>query len=384
MYKKSNILSFLNSNFVEKLIAQQKIVNTKKNEASYNLFTISSYNSYLENFHSDIIASLLTPEAAHNQGNSLLMLFIEYLDTFHGLKLEKGLFKNVEVTREKGRLDIWIKDLDSRRAIIIENKINNASDMDDQLDRYWHYSQNAKSYVVDAIIYLSLDGNKKAPPTQAEINHIICDVEAFTDQPNDLVNGWLEPCLKACDNQDSSSFIYQYIKLLKHLSNRSMDTKSMEELYHFISANDGFQTLETLSKMYQDLTRFRADKFSQAITDFEPFRKQFRYKPWYCLYENYLYKNQKLKIDIWFTDHGGAEIVFWNVTTEGANGRIILTEKLEEVDMIQEFTGEISYNDNGYSKHFVIGDQYSNMEALDQAVVVFVKDFMVKLKNSSH
>ena len=29
-----------------------------KKQVSYNLFTISSSNSYLENFHSDIIASL--------------------------------------------------------------------------------------------------------------------------------------------------------------------------------------------------------------------------------------------------------------------------------------------------------------------------------------
>jgi len=374
-----NVISFLKSDLVSKIVSEQAAIRIKQQEASYNLFTISSYNSYIENFHSDIIASLLNPYAAHNQAHTFLLLFIDFLNKFHELNIDKEGYKQVEVTREKGRLDIWIKDTISKKCIIIENKINNAVDMDNQIDRYWEYAETNGKFNVDAIIYLTLDGTKKAPPANGPINHIIKNVEAFTNQPYDLINGWLESCLKAANNPDSSSFIYQYIKLIKHLANRSMETNTIEDFYTFISAEDGFRTLDTIVKMYSNLTTFRADKFSRGITDYSPFKKQYRYKPMYWLFENYLYKAHKLKLDVWFEENGGAEIVFWNVTTKGINGRMVLTERLNAIGLIQEFTDEVSYHDNGYSKHFVIGDQHKNMVEIDKAVLDFVIDLMNKL-----
>lgn len=375
-----DIINFLNSGTVTDIVMKQDLINNKKREASYNLFTISSYNSYIENFHSDIIASLLNPIAAHKLGNTFLFLFIDYLNSLHELKINRNNFTNVEVTREKGRLDIWIKDLSSKRAIIIENKINNAMDMDNQLDRYWHYAETRNQYSVDAIVYLTLDGTKKAPTAEGPINHIIKNVEAFSNEPDNLINGWLEPCLGVASNLDSSTFIYQYIKLIKHLANRTMETNTMEELYKFISAKNGFKTLDTIVKMYSDLTTFRTDKFSTQVTDYSPFKKQYRYKPMYMLYDNYLYKGHKLKLDVWFEESGGAEVVFWNVTTGGINGRMVLTQRLNDIGLIQEFTNEVSYNDNGYSKHFIVGDNYETMSEVDQAVLAFVKKFMEKLR----
>ncbi|MBB6274039.1 hypothetical protein HDF26_004512 [Pedobacter cryoconitis] len=373
-----DIINFLNSGIVTDIVMKQDLVNNKKKEASYNLFTISSYNSYIENFHSDIISSLLSPVAAHKLGNAFLFLFIDYLNSIPGLEINRNDFTNVEVTREKGKLDIWIKDLSSRRAIIIENKINNAMDMDNQLDRYWQYVETA-NYRVVAIIYLTLDGTKKAPPAEGAINQIIKNIEAFSSESNNLINGWLEPCLHAASNLDSSTFIYQYIKLIKHLANRTMQTNTMEELYQFISAENGFKTLDTIVKMYSDLTTFRADKFSKQLIDYSPFKKQFRYKPMYVLYDYYIYKDHRLKLDVWFEEIGGAEVVFWNVTTSGINGRMVLTERLNEIGLRQEFTDEVSYNDNGYTKHFIVGDKYKSMAEVDQAVLAFLKKIMEKL-----
>lgn len=375
-----NIIPFLQSDLVSKLVSDQDAIRLKQQQASFNLFTISSYNSYLENFHSDIIASLLNPHAPHTQSTTFLFLFIDYLNVFHALNINSEEFTNAEVTREKGRLDIWIKDATSRKSIIIENKINNAVDMDNQIGRYYEYVKTINKYSVEAIVYITIDGTKKAPPAAGSINQLIKNVEAYTNQSSDLVNGWLEKCLKAANNPDSSSFLYQYIKLIKHLANRSMETSTMEELYTFISAEDGFKTLDTIVKMYADLTTFRADKFSRGISDYSPFKKQYRYKPTYWLYENYLYNDQKLKLDVWFEENGGAEIVFWNTTTGGTNGRMVLTERLNAISMIQEFTDEVSYFDNGYSKHFIMGDQYKSMAEIDQAVLEFVKALMNDLK----
>nr|WP_067054002.1 PD-(D/E)XK nuclease family protein [Mucilaginibacter sp. L294] len=377
-----NIIPFLKSDLVSRLVSDHETIRLKQQQASYNLFTISSYNSYLENFHSDIIASLLNPEAPHQQFNVFLFLFIDYLNKFHDLEIDKEEFTDVEVTREKGRIDIWIKDTISRKSIIIENKINNAADMDDQIDRYHEYAETDNNYPVEVIVYLTIDGTKKAPPAGRLINPLIKNVEAFTDNAHDLLNGWLEPCLKVAGNPDSFSFLYQYIKLIKHLASRSMATNTMEELYNFISEENGFKTLDTIVEMYAGLTTFRADKFSKDILDYAPFKRQIRYKPWYLLYDFYLYNDHRLKLDVWFVENGGAEVVFWNVSTEGQNGRMVLTEKLNAISMIGEFTDEVGFNSNGYSKHFIIGGQYKTMSEVDQTLNIFVKELMKKLKQA--
>lgn len=376
-----NIIPFLKSDAVIKIVSDQNTVRIKQQQASFNLFTISSYNSYIENFHSDIIASLLNPNAPHSEQYSFLHLFIDYLNRFHGLMITKDDYKNVDVRREKGKLDIWIKDITSKKAIIIENKINFAPDMDDQIGRYWKYSEADNKFIVEAIVYLTLDGTKKAPPTDAAISHLVKNIEAFTDKTSDLLTGWLEPCLLHASNQDSFSFLFQYIKLIKHLAHRSMESQTMEELYQLINSEDGFKTLEAIVSMYADLKRFRADKFGYAVNDYAPFKKQIRYKPWYWIYDVYIYKDQQLKLDVWFEDFGGAEIVFWNVSTEGVNGRLILTELLKDIGLIQEFTDEISYHSNGYSKHFIIGNGYESMVEIDNAILKFVKELLVKLNN---
>ena len=51
------VLEFLNNAEIIQLVQQYNITKLHKKQVSYNLFTISSYNSYLENFHSDIISS---------------------------------------------------------------------------------------------------------------------------------------------------------------------------------------------------------------------------------------------------------------------------------------------------------------------------------------
>ena len=216
-------IEFLNHPEIWELVQENNKIKIHKNEVSYNLFTISSYNSYLENFHSDIIASLLNPYGLHQQGNTFLCLFVEFLNKCYNVDIQLSDFQNVLVTREIGRIDIWIRDEVSKQCIIIENKINNAQDMEDQIIRYSEYSET-NNYEVKAIVYLSLDGNKKAPVTNDKLDRFVKNVSAFNDTKNDLVHGWLQLCLENHGNHDSFSVIHQYIKLIKHLANNNMNT----------------------------------------------------------------------------------------------------------------------------------------------------------------
>ena len=65
-----------------------KEVKKEKELAGYNLFTISSSTYYLENFHSDIICSLLDPFGLHNERYTFLNIFIEYSNKNFEQKIE--------------------------------------------------------------------------------------------------------------------------------------------------------------------------------------------------------------------------------------------------------------------------------------------------------
>jgi hypothetical protein len=364
---------------IDEILKQYKENKQKKKKASYNLFTISSVNSYLENFHSDIIASLLNPKGLHQEKYTFLHLFINFLNQHYDTKIISTDFSNVIVTREKGRLDIWIRDETSRQSIIIENKINNAPDMLEQIDRYFEYAEAKRKYSVKAIIYLTLDGTKKAPPIASAIPVLVKNIGAFSNLENDLVNGWLTPCLKKATNMDSSSFIHQYTNLIKHLATKSMDVNTMENFYQILSLENNLEKAKVIGELYDRLCIHRADKFSNAIPNYYPFKKQFRYDKHYWFYENYQEGNNIYKLDIWFLNNGNASIVFWNPGVQGQAGRDALTEKLKSINYLQEFEDDVKY-DNGYPKNFLVGDTFKNMIDVDNAIIVFVKKFLNDLK----
>jgi len=370
-----DIIQLLEHPIIIELAIQNNHIKKEKKQATFNLFTISSYNAYLENFHSDIIASLLNPNGLHNQKYTFLNLFINYLNTYYKTDISFSDFQNTIVTRETGRLDIWIRDEISKQSIIIENKINNAVDMDEQIDRYFAYSQHKRKYKVKAVVYLTLDGTKKAPPTVEHLDDYIKNIGAFTNCESDFVNGWLLPSYSATDNLDSSTFIHQYINLIKHLANKSMDNNIMELFYQFLNTENALNTARTVVELSDKIAVYRADKFSNAISNYAPFKKQFRYYPYYWLYENYREGNNNFKLDIWFLNNGNAELVFWNPGVSGVEGRKAVTEKLEKINLLNEFSIETKY-DNGYPKHFIIGEEYKSMQEVDVAIITFVQQLM--------
>ena len=209
----------------------------KKKQVGFNLLTASSYTSHLENFHSDIIAALLNPKGLHGEGSLFLELLIDFLNKNYHTKIDKSNFRNAIVTREKGRIDIWIRDEVSKCAIIIENKINNASDTANQLDNYYNFSTD-KEYDVCCIIYLSLGGYKTAPNAENnEVNKLVKNIPAYSKTLPDLYNGWLLKSLTQNIHTDTYTFVYQYAKLIPYLSNNNMNTDIKEEFYEFLSQN---------------------------------------------------------------------------------------------------------------------------------------------------
>lgn len=129
------------------------IYNTENDKLPYhiNLLDILWAN---ENAHSRIFTELLKQEK--HKRHEVLESFFEYLklDSRHNLNLIKPT-----ITSEKNRIDLLI--LDEKYALIIENKIHNASDRNGQIASYIEkVKQKGYKEAQIFIVYLTRDGNK--------------------------------------------------------------------------------------------------------------------------------------------------------------------------------------------------------------------------------
>lgn len=344
---------------------------------SYNLFTLSSYNSYLENFHSDVISILLNPNERHNQDNTYLNLFLDYLISLDA-NIKKEDYSLCEITREQGRIDIWIKDNTSKKSIIIENKINNAGDQENQLENYYNYAKNL-GFEVDAIIYLTLNGNKNAPLTDIiELNNSIINIPAFTNNQKDFSNGWLLNCYEKSNDEDNRSFIYQYLKLIKHLSQVGMDKQIKDDFYAIINKNDGYNKTKAIAQLVAGLEEYRADLFVSKINnDYLPFRKIYRWRPNHWLFENFNDNGIVFKLDVHFHADGSARLDFWNPNQAVETQKQNTSEKLNSIGLLNEF--EYGGFGGGMFKMFRL-ENYHNLETLDNELFNFVKQLFEKLR----
>lgn len=360
-----------NSDFQE-IAEEYQRSRKKRREEAYNVFTLSSYSCERENFHSDIISSFLDPNGLHNEGDVFLKLFITYLEKNFEVEIESGQFAQVNVYRERGRIDILILDNASpQNAIVIENKMNNAPDMDDQLERYYEYCERNR-YKVCAVIYLTLNG-LKIPPLSERVKPI--RITAFNGTGLDLVKGWLEPCKVASQGEDGRSLLHEYIKLIIFLSHRDMSTNNYAAFYEFISNHGLFQLADTLEEMLAYLPTYRADQLIRTIDDdYQPFTFTSKYKPYYVVYERYLVGKYQLKLDICFNRDGNVRVLFWIPNCKNEEGFRILTEKLESIGML----GEMKAKDIDYEKIFT--SENKNLKTTDDEVIGFVKKLMGRLR----
>jgi len=137
-----------------------------KNDYSYNknfsFFLTVSDQYKKENFHSDLLKVILNPKTIQIGSPNHLQNFLEIIGL--GKKAfgnELSIKKYVQVEREEHRVDLLIKynNPKSKKAIIIENKINNAEDQENQLARYYK-KLTEEGYTVVSIPYITKFGGK--------------------------------------------------------------------------------------------------------------------------------------------------------------------------------------------------------------------------------
>lgn len=247
MAEKDIISDFLSNSILNSLSERFEEIQKEDSDVGFNVFALTSDFYYRENFHSDIIAAFLDPKAKHNEGNRFLDAFIDMLNikiskTTTTKLIRKDYYENALVEREKHKIDILISTtlINKPHCIIIENKINNAPDMQNQIPRYYDIACNL-GFEVDAIVYLPLDirktvDKKSWQSTNGNLNDLLINIPAYDssiDEVN-LVSHWIEPLIGVTNNIDCMSLLRQYAKLIKSLTPQMIKNSTMEKLYKSI------------------------------------------------------------------------------------------------------------------------------------------------------
>lgn len=223
----------------------EKYIENKKNrmETGFNLFYLISDYYYRETFHSDIIAALLDPYEKHGKNNCYTNLFIDMINLISKEPIKKEFYTTPKVAKEfptddgnmRGRVDIFIEGdtpdkKGKRHCIIIENKLNNAGDTEQQLPKYSR-DLESRGFDIDAFVYMPLDPNKKPSKSdwgnkREDIEDKLVIIPAYKPGKVNLIDNWLKPALDKSEG-DASFVIQQYIRVLNNLTIDIMDNKGI-------------------------------------------------------------------------------------------------------------------------------------------------------------
>ena len=244
--------------------------NNFKENYPFNIFELISDIYYRENFHSDIIAQLLRNEI-------ILKNFLDFIG------VDKSKYENCEVEREESKIDILIKT--EKNCIIVENKLNWAVDMPEQLFRYYNECKNNKKLEVDKIVYLSPNFLKK--PTEDSVKEIpkelIKTIIGYDGENNDFYTMVLQKSLEEMNNKEPKEWrllLEHYLKILRQTGETKMD-KLTKEFYDKI-VNDGkeYEKIELIATMYNDLIKTRINNLASTFSG-ENYNNECFYRDFY-------------------------------------------------------------------------------------------------------
>jgi hypothetical protein len=241
---------------------------------NFNVFRILKLSTNEVQTHSAFLCELLNPKGSHGHQNLFLSLFIDlqrfrfgkqskFIDRFNSfdtlsakVTTESHIGFINEEKSEGGRIDLLIQDRNCN-AIIIENKIH-ASDKLKQLVRYNNAYKNAP------IFYLTLNGSLPSVESKGELKE--GDNYVCISYAEDIIT-WLELCRKeAVIHAILRETITQYIYLLKHLTNQTINERMKKELVDEIteSANKIDAAFEIVSSFDEVKLRI-VDKYKETL-----------------------------------------------------------------------------------------------------------------------
>jgi hypothetical protein len=336
-------------------------------DIGFNVFTLSSDMYFRENFHSDIIKAFLDPFEKHLEKTKYLFLFINLLNKTGKIPINKFDFENAVVLRERNNIDILIFDDVSKKAIIIENKINNAVDQKRQLPRYFNTIN--EEYKVEAIVYLTINSTKRPEKNDwtkdevLQIDPILKVIPSLDKSYPNLFNDWIVPSIIGSKNSESMFLLQQYGNLIKHINSQTMDTITVEKFYNTLKENENLKTSISIRNMLHDLPEYMAIRIEDKYKNhYFPFSKIWRYQARDCVFELFDMESYSVKMDIWCGEYG-YKIHVWNPK----NTELDIKENLPQLTCISDFTydgGKI----NNVIKEFSFFEELLVFDFIDQII----------------
>ena len=262
-----------------------------------SLFEMLTHSYKHENYHSDIIRYYLSYDF-------VVKKFIDWLNrstvvfknhdgctTYLEKKIDFTLYKDIYVPeRENGKRDITIysnPDCNHKRhVIIIENKSNEAGDMDEQIQRY--YSDLKNDFIIDAILYLKkyfieLPKDIDSWEDRKAISKIL--VVATLNRENGFVENLVNTVLKDLKSSISDCDDYKILGLSEEIKSLfyileygEYEVDNMEQFIHYLFTS---HNLSKLSNVYRKLPDFIRNYFECTIETefsiFQGFNLNYRY-----------------------------------------------------------------------------------------------------------
>ena len=259
----------------------RSLSNRKDISLGFNAFALVSDTYYRENFHSDVIRAILDPRSGHGEGVLFLEKFVKFIsaeaktDVLAKALREVVVNDSVEVVREEGRIDVKIKSESPKWTIIVENKINGASDMERQIPRYIEQCRERGENVV-AVVYIT--ASVKGLPSQdgwkvnddIMVEPLLVPVIGYseTQSVRNLAEDWIGPCALAAHGFHAKAILEQYAELLRHQSGETMNQDEIRNVMSSMAQNDiqYSELLRVLQGMPHTLAEIVANRFRERVT----------------------------------------------------------------------------------------------------------------------
>lgn len=264
--------NFLNNQVLKNIIKEYAEALKHSASAGFNVFTMISDFYYRETFHSDALAAFLDPKGLHGEKDKFLKIFLQMLNIDKAKIDNYGedsiVEKEVGLEDNNGRIDILIRNNGNNSCIIIENKLNDAPDMERQLPRYYNYFFK-KEYSVDAIVYLPLNPYK-TPDRDSwdsediqKVNSVLNVIPANGEIS--LVNNWIKPCKTEASNNINKSILYQYQKLLTSLYPMIEQNNSLSDFCEFLINEKKLNQAILLKRMVDSIPTMMAKRLHSML-----------------------------------------------------------------------------------------------------------------------
>ena len=334
----------------------------------FNIFELISDTYYKENFHSDIIAKLL-------EHRTVLKHFLDFIKVNDS---SKYLDNKYEVVREENKIDILIKT--DTNCIIIENKLNWAKDMDEQLSRYYNDCLE-NNLEVDKIVYLSPNKSKQ-PEEHSKRGIPKCKIKiicGYDGEDEDFYTKVIQNSLKDLKNNNESKewilLAEHYLKILRETGVTKMD-KLTEDFYNEIINNpDEYEKIKLIGDMYNNLIATRINKL---VSKFQNNAANWDYK-YQCFWIDFESKKRGLNyaIDIYIDN----DYYYFNLLSRRGEEYTVQDNKDIEIWLKKHnlFDGfylkkEHTWESRGWTKDFKFPKQEKELHEFTEKVIKLLEE----------